>query len=90
MVQSYLWGCNMEHHGIPETSGDLARGAGVSQTTIGNLAAAGLLEFVVTSSGMRLFAPGQAPKVRQLILDRAIARGRRPLPGEGRIGGEAA
>lgn len=80
----------MEQEGIPETSGDLARGSGVSQTTIGNLAAQGLLDFVVTSSGMRLFAPGQAPRVRQLILERAIARGRRPLAGERGMDGEAA
>jgi hypothetical protein len=63
---------------IPETSGALARSAGVSQTTIGKLAAANLLDYVVTSTGVRLFAPGQGEKVRQLIAGRMVARGRRP------------
>lgn len=63
---------------IPETSGTLSRKAGVSQTTIGKLAAANLLDFVVTSTGVRLFAPGQSGKVRRLIAERAANRGRRP------------
>ncbi len=62
--------------GIPETSGTLARAAGVSQTTIGKLAAANLLDYVVTDTGLRLFRPGQAEKVRHLIAERLAARGR--------------
>jgi hypothetical protein len=62
---------------VPETSGPLAREAGVSQTTIGKLAAANLLDYVVTSTGVRLFRPGQAEKVRSLIAERQAARGRR-------------
>jgi DNA-binding transcriptional MerR regulator len=72
----------------PETSGEIARAAGVSTTTIATLANQGLLDFVVTSSGWRLFAPGQAHKVRELILERAIARGRRSPPAS--VGGDAA
>jgi len=63
---------------IPETSGGLARASGVSQQTIAVLADEGLLDHVRTSNGIRLFVPGQAPKVKALIAARAVARGRRP------------
>lgn len=81
-MQSYK-GCDllvksdMEPKEIPETSGTLARSSGVSQTTVCQLAREGLLDFVVTANGFRLFVAGQAPRVRKLVAERMVKARRR-------------
>jgi len=60
-----------------EMSGTLARDSGVSQVTIANYADLGFLDYVRSSTGVRLFKPGQAGKVRGLVASR---RGKRVAP----------
>jgi DNA-binding transcriptional MerR regulator len=61
------------------TTSELARQAGVTQPTIRLYANRGWLDFVIISNGIRLFKPGQAPRVRALYTERMKRRGR-PLP----------
>lgn len=60
-----------------ETSGTLARAAGVTVQTIVAYANAGLLEHYKISNGTRLFRSGQADKVRQIYAARIANRGKR-------------
>ena len=60
-----------------DTSSALAREAHVTPQTIMLYARLGLLRFVKASNGTRLFAPGQATKVRKLCAQRMAARGRK-------------
>jgi DNA-binding transcriptional MerR regulator len=59
-----------------DTSGTLARNAGVTVATISLYAGMGLLEFVRISNGTRLFRVGQAEKVRAIYTERMANRGR--------------
>jgi len=61
-----------------ETSGDVARRAGVSQVLVQQYARKGLLEFVELANGTRLFRASAADQVRQLKADRLAKRRRHP------------
>ena len=60
-----------------DTTGELARLAKVTQPTVRQYAAAGLLDFILASDGTRLFRKGQAGKVREIYFERMGRRGRR-------------
>ena len=58
-----------------DTTGSLARDAGVAQPTVRQYANEQLLDFVMSATGTRLFKAGQAPLVRQLYTARIARRG---------------
>jgi DNA-binding transcriptional MerR regulator len=60
-----------------DTSGKLARDSEVTSVTIALYADMGLLDFIRSSNGVRLFRPGQAGRVRQIYTERMASRGRR-------------
>lgn len=60
-----------------DTSGTLAREAGVQVPTISLYAKLGLLDFIVSSNGVRLYAQGQAKRVKEILAERMASRGRR-------------
>lgn len=60
-----------------DTTGSLAREAGCATPTVRLYADEGLLDFVRSASGVRLFRAGQADRVRQLYAERVARRGRR-------------
>lgn len=62
-----------------QTSGDVARDAGVAQATVQRYAREGLLEYETLSSGVRLFSADAAERVRELR--RARRSGPRPRNG---------
>jgi len=60
-----------------DTSGKLARESGTTVPTVTKYARAGLLDFIVSSNGTRLYRAGQANRVREILTERIAARGRR-------------
>lgn len=60
-----------------DTSSALARDAGVTVQTISLYSRLGLLSFIRASNGTRLYARGQATKVRKLCAQRMAGRGRK-------------
>lgn len=60
-----------------DTTGELARQSRVMPTTVRKYADAGWLEFSVASDGTRLFRPGQAERVREILAQRMAQRGRK-------------
>jgi DNA-binding transcriptional MerR regulator len=62
-----------------ETSSKLARDAEVTVPTVNLYAELGLLDFMRLSNGMRLYAAGQASRVRQIYTERMSNKGRRRL-----------
>jgi DNA-binding transcriptional MerR regulator len=60
-----------------DTVGVLARAASVTKQTVLNYANAGLLEYVLTSDGRRLFKTGQVEKIRQIYASNVKRRGNR-------------
>jgi hypothetical protein len=60
-----------------DTSGKLAREAETTVPTVNLYAKLGLLDFVLASNGVRLFRPGQGPRVREILNERLANRGRR-------------
>jgi DNA-binding transcriptional MerR regulator len=69
-----------------ETSGKLARDAGLTVPTISLYADKGLLDFIRSSNGTRLFRAGQADRVKAIYTERMANRGR----GLRQVGPEAA
>ena len=65
----------MEHQ-YTETSGKLSRDSGVTVPTLTLYADLGLLDFIRSSNGMKLFRAGQADKVREIYAQRMANRGR--------------
>ena len=63
--------------GFTETSGSLARDAGVTVVTVNLYAKLGLLEYVTAANGVKLFRGGQADRVREILAERRANRGRR-------------
>lgn len=61
-----------------ETTGALARAAGVTVPTVQKYADMELLDYRRASNGTRLFRRGQSEKVRQILAERLANRGRRP------------
>jgi DNA-binding transcriptional MerR regulator len=61
-----------------DTSGTLAREARVTIPTVNLYAARGFLDFIVASNGIKLFKPGQAQRVRQIMAERTAAKPGRP------------
>jgi len=59
-----------------DTTSQLAREARVTCPTIRKYADMGLLDFIVASNGTRLFLPGQAELVREILDERMQLRGR--------------
>lgn len=57
-----------------DTSSSLAREAGVTERLVLNYAHEGLLDFIQTANGMRLYRIGQAEKVRALKAARLAGR----------------
>jgi DNA-binding transcriptional MerR regulator len=60
-----------------DTTTKLAREAEVTPALIRLYASLGLLEHVRASNGTRLFASGQAQKVRAIYLERVARKGRK-------------
>ncbi len=60
-----------------DTSTKLAREAEVTPACIRLYAALGLLEYIRASNGTRLFAAGQAGKVRAIYAERVSRKGRK-------------
>lgn len=60
-----------------ETSGQLARAAGVTSATVVRYARLGLLDFKTASDGTRLFREGQAGRVRAVLRQRLAGRAMR-------------
>jgi DNA-binding transcriptional MerR regulator len=60
-----------------DTTSKLARDAEVTQPTVTLYANLGLLDHIRSSNGTRLFRPGQAMRVRQILAERLASRGRR-------------
>jgi DNA-binding transcriptional MerR regulator len=61
-----------------DTSGTLARAAGVTIPTINLYSELRLLDFIVASNGIKLFKPGQGERVRQIKAQRMAAKPGRP------------
>lgn len=59
-----------------QTVPTLARESQVTEATVRRYADMGLLEFIVLDNGTRLFAPGQAKKVREILSNRMANRTR--------------
>jgi DNA-binding transcriptional MerR regulator len=59
-----------------DTSGKLARDAGVTVATVDLYSDLGLLQFIRISNGTRVFREGQAERVRQICAERMAHRGR--------------
>lgn len=69
---------NVPSAGFTDTSGSLAREAGVTVVTVNLYAKLGLLEYVVAANGVKMFRVGQAERVREILAERRGNRGRRP------------
>lgn len=65
----------MSAEGYTETSGAVARRAGVSPPTVRLYADAGRLEYVTASNGTRLFRPDAAEEVKKILAERLANRG---------------
>jgi DNA-binding transcriptional MerR regulator len=65
----------VETQGFTETSGAIARAAGVSVPTIRTYTDLGLLPFVKASNGTRLFKPDAADEVGRILAKRLANRG---------------
>jgi DNA-binding transcriptional MerR regulator len=65
-----------------DTSGRVAREAALTVQTIIRYADLGFLDFVRSSDGTRLFAPGQAEKARRIYEERMARRGKRRSHGD--------
>ena len=61
-----------------DTNTKLARDAVVTAPTVTLYATLGLLDFIRSSNGTRLFRAGQAQRVRSILATRLANRGRRP------------
>lgn len=59
-----------------DTTGSLARQAGVTVPTVRLYADLKMLDYVTASNGTRLFREGQADRVRQIYGERMARRGR--------------
>jgi DNA-binding transcriptional MerR regulator len=59
-----------------ETSGKLARDSAVTVPTVSLYAELGLLDYIRSSNGTRLFRAGQADKVKAIYSERMANRGR--------------
>lgn len=60
-----------------DTTGELARLSRVMPATIRRYADMKLLDYVTVSNGTRLFPPGQADRVREILAQRMALRGRK-------------
>jgi DNA-binding transcriptional MerR regulator len=60
---------------VPQTTGAVAREAGVSPPTVRLYCDLGLIDFTVDSRGNRLCVPGTAAKVREIYSERMNRRG---------------
>jgi DNA-binding transcriptional MerR regulator len=60
-----------------DTTGKLARDSEVASPTVALYAELGLLDYIRSSNGARLFRAGQADQVRQIYAERMANRGRR-------------
>jgi DNA-binding transcriptional MerR regulator len=60
-----------------DTNSKLARDAEVTAPTVTLYANLGLLDYIRSSNGTRLFRPGQAQRVREIYAERTANRGRR-------------
>ncbi|MGO8854415.1 MAG: MerR family DNA-binding transcriptional regulator [Steroidobacteraceae bacterium] len=60
-----------------QSSGQLAREAGISVQTVILYSDLGLIDHVRVGNGLRLFRPGEAEKVRTIFTERMATRGRR-------------
>jgi hypothetical protein len=58
-----------------DTTGSLARQAGVAPPTVRKYADEALLDFVTASNGTRLFREGQAGRVQEIYRERIARRG---------------
>jgi DNA-binding transcriptional MerR regulator len=67
----------MQEQNYTDTSGKLAREAGLTVPTVALYADAGWLDFIRCSNGTRLFRSGQAPLVRKIYAERMANRGRK-------------
>jgi len=63
-----------------DTSGKLARESGTTVPTVTAYARLGLLDFIVSSNGTRLYKAGQSAKVQKIYAERMAGRGRRLKP----------
>jgi DNA-binding transcriptional MerR regulator len=68
----------VEMQEFTETSGALARAAGVSAPTIRAYTELGLLPHILASNGTRLYRQDAAETVRKILAQRLANRGKRP------------
>lgn len=67
----------MARQTFTDTSGKLARDSGVTVQCVTLYARLGFLTFITSSNGTRLYAQGQAGKVRKIYERRMAHRGRK-------------
>ena len=60
-----------------DTLGTLAKASGLTTQTVHSYAKAGLLEYVLTNNGQRLFKTGQVEKIKQIYASNVKRRGNR-------------
>jgi DNA-binding transcriptional MerR regulator len=60
-----------------DTNSKVARDAEVTAPTVTRYADLGLLDYIRSSNGTRLFRPGQAERVKQIYAQRVANKGRR-------------
>jgi DNA-binding transcriptional MerR regulator len=63
--------------GFTETSGAIARAAGVSVPTIRTYSELGLLNYIIASNGTRLYRRDAADAARKILAKRLANRGHR-------------